>query len=307
MEVRQIRDFVAVVRCSSFAAASRDLRVSQPGLGYQVKQLEQELRVQLLQRHARGVSLTSAGRIFMNHAENILSAVEDAKIAMATIAGGQRREVAIGLSPSLAHVLGALLLNVDIMHGLKVRLHEGSSEELQNNLARGDLDLAICLNPAPAPLKTVPIYDEALYLIGPFSQETSERRDVTLAEVADFPLILGQRGHVLRRTLEDAATREGVSLKIAHELRMGSLHRSLVLRSGGYTVSAFSMFAEEIEKGLLRAWRIVEPDLTQTVNMICGAGIDPALERTVLSVMRSLASYVQRDHAALDCMAIAAE
>ncbi len=302
MDVRQIRDFVAVVRCSSFAAASRDLHVSQPGLGYQIKQLEQELQVRLLQRHARGVSLTDAGITFMDHAQTILAAINDAKLAMASLANDDRQEVSIGLSPSAAPVLGPLLLGAQARHNLKLRLREAFSAELHDAVLRGTLDFAVGL-PPPPPLKAHFLYHEPLYLIGPMG----EAADIALADAVRFPLVMGLKGHTPRQALEETAAARGLKVHVTQEVEIGSLRRALVMRENVYTVAAYSLFAEEIDKGLLGARRIIDPEIAHKVNAIHASGLPAGLVNKLVPLVRDAVALAPLGHKRVDLACVAAE
>jgi LysR family nitrogen assimilation transcriptional regulator len=306
MDVRQIRDFVAVVRCSSFAAASRDLRVSQPGLGYQVKQLEQELRVRLLQRHARGVSLTKAGEAFLDHAESILSAINTAKQAMAAIAGDDNRKMRIGLVPSLQS-LGPLLLSSHQHHPGEIQLKEAYGSELRQELIDGNLEVAICLNAGKPPLRTVPICSEPLYLIGPGTASKSMQESVTVAELAGLPLVLGCRARTPRRLLEEAASAAGIRLKVDQEVETQALLRSLVLHSDRYTVAPYGAYAEEIEKNLLSATRIVDPEIQQVVHAVYPATLPARLEKLVFGLVQAILHDASLPKGSVNLVSMAAE
>src|SRR5713101_9410217 len=77
MELRHLRYFVAVAEAGSVTvAAARKLHTSQPSLSRQIRDLEEEIGAQLLTRGARGIELTPAGRVFLDHARSVLSQVE---------------------------------------------------------------------------------------------------------------------------------------------------------------------------------------------------------------------------------------
>jgi len=306
MDVRQIRDFVAVVRCSSFAAASRDLRVSQPGLGYQVKQLEGELRVRLLQRHARGVSLTPAGEAFLNHAELILAAINSAKLAMAAIAGDDQRKIRIGLVPSLQS-LGPLLLSSPHQDAKRIQLREAYGSELRQELMDGNLDVAICLSAGKSPLRTIPICSEPLYLIGPRTAPMSGRERVSVSELAALPLVLGCRARTPRRLLDDAAAAAGIRLKVDQEVESQALLRSLVLHSDRYTVAPYGAYAEEIEKNLLFASRLVDPEIQQFVHAIYPATLPAPLEKMIYGLVQVILHDALLQPDAVNLVSMAAE
>lgn len=307
MDVRQIRDFVAVVRCSSFAAASRNLRVSQPGLGYQVKQLEEELQIQLLQRHARGVSLTPAGETFLGHAESILGAINNAKLAMAALAQDARQELKIGLMPSLIQPLGPILLAAAQQEGTKIRLAEAYADELQDGLANGSLDIAICLTAGKPPLRTLPIYNEPLYLIGPRLDIENPRQKISMAKLVGLPLVLGHRHRAPRCIIEDAAAGAGVKLTVDQEVESQSLLRSLVLHSGRHTIAPYSMFVQEIENGSLSARRIVEPEIRQSVNVIYASAASAILQGIIGKLVQFILNEVPMSRGAVNLVSLAAE
>jgi DNA-binding transcriptional LysR family regulator len=110
MELRQLRYFVAIVDHGSLSRAALVLHVAQPALTQQLRQLEDELGVQLLHRSAQGVLSTDAGKIFYEHAQAILKQVADAQAAVIQSAERPSGSVTLGLPHSISGALALPLL-----------------------------------------------------------------------------------------------------------------------------------------------------------------------------------------------------
>src|SRR5262249_2229238 len=104
MEVRHLRYFIAVAEELHFNRAAERLPVSQAPLRQQIQHLEEEVQVRLFERSKRWVRLTSAGRLFLEHARQVLIEVDGAVLAVRRTIGGERDRLSIACTPWAGYI-----------------------------------------------------------------------------------------------------------------------------------------------------------------------------------------------------------
>lgn len=148
MELRHLRYFVAVAEEESVTRAAARLHVSQPPLSRQIRDLEEELGVTLLERGANSVKLTEAGAMFLDEARAVLQRATEAVEAVKAIADGGRRSFRLGYAPSLTvELLPAALREFErLSPGMKVSLHDLSTEEMLSGLRDKSIQAALMIH-----------------------------------------------------------------------------------------------------------------------------------------------------------------
>jgi DNA-binding transcriptional LysR family regulator len=198
MELRHLRYFIAAAEEENVSRAALKLHVSQPALSRQIRDLEEELGFQLLERTAKSVRLTEAGQKFLDEARAVLQRAEEAVNAARAIAQGGSGELHVGYAPSLsARILPATLRAFQIeMPKVRARLHDLSTEEMLTGLREGKLQIAIVPRLSPAMLRGLRFQeltrDPLCLAVGP-SHPLAKRRAVTLEEAAREPLVAYSR------------------------------------------------------------------------------------------------------------------
>jgi DNA-binding transcriptional LysR family regulator len=145
MELRHLRYFVAVAELQNITRAAAKLHVSQPPLSRQIRDLEDELGVALFEHSAKALRLTEAGRAFLPEARAALQRVDDAVQTAKIVGTGERGEIHVGYAPSLAVELlpHALKYFHESSPGVRVRLHDLSTQEMLPGLVGGKLQVAL--------------------------------------------------------------------------------------------------------------------------------------------------------------------
>jgi LysR family nitrogen assimilation transcriptional regulator len=274
MTLRQLHYFLRILELKSFSKAAANLHIAQPALGLQIRKLEEELGVPLLNRHSRGVTPTEAGLILREHAQTVLRQVERAKLALVDFAGPPRGKVAVGVTPTVNMMLAASLVSRcrDEFPKVGLSLVEGMSETLMEWVENDRLDMAFSYNAdAARGLVCEPLLAEDLLLIGAAKDERRLKKALPFNDVAKLPLILPTNRHGLRQIVDEAADKRGIDLNIVMEIDSVHASKELVERGLGYTVLPMGAVFHEIEEGRLVARSINTPQLSRRMYLAYSA------------------------------------
>ena len=195
MELRHLRYFVAVAEMENVSRAALKLHVSQPALSRQIRDLEDEIGFGLLERTAKSVRLTEAGRTFLNDARTLLQQAEDAVKKARAVASAEPTELHVGYSPTpVAEILPkALRAFQRAMPSVHVRLHDWSNNAIRDGLRDGRLQLGLIVPPSKASamrdLRYEELFHERVCVAVAPQHPFARRRAIPLTEVAAEPLI----------------------------------------------------------------------------------------------------------------------
>ena len=196
MELRHLRYFVAVAEMGNVSHAATDkLHVAQPSLSRQIRDLEEAVGVSLLERTAKGVCLTDAGRAFLEEARAILKYANEAVLKARAIGGKGETELHVGDFPLVAaRIMPRLLRDYHkAMPNVQVQLHDWPVEKEIAGVRDGQLQLAIIIPPLTGDWRRQLRFEELMSLRvclavsgnHPFAQ----RKAVSLAEAARQPFV----------------------------------------------------------------------------------------------------------------------
>lgn len=165
MELRHLRYFVAVAEGENVTHAAEKLHVSQPALSRQIRDLEEELGVLLLERSAKTVRLTQAGRVFLKEAAAVLARADEAVKSVRAVAAGAQGDIHVGYAPSLTvQILPQALRKFQSeLPGVRVILHDLSTEEMVSQLRDGKLHVSLMVHPGKSKIRGLHFQELARY------------------------------------------------------------------------------------------------------------------------------------------------
>jgi len=243
MDLRHLRYFVAVAEEGSLTvAAEKRLHTAQPSLSRQMRDLEDELGCELMIRGSKGIELTAAGRVLLDHARVVLLQVEAAKVATLRAATPCKTSFVLGfLTGYEFEWLSAVMAIIrEQLPNTEVIILSQSSPDLADGLMRGKIDLAFLRHERNAPGVTFTLLrNEPLIVLMPADHRLVVRDAVRSEDIVDEILIgvPGDKSPALRAVTDAYGARLGIDLTPDHSVDNISMMVSLVAATGGIALA----------------------------------------------------------------------
>lgn len=200
MNIRDLKYLVALQQFNHFGKAAEFCCVSQPALSMQLKKLEEDLGISLIER-GRSISLTEAGKCIAERAQKLLAQIEDMKNVAQQFQDPFHGELILGIIPTFAPYLLPLIMPhfVQNFPKLKIYLVEAQTEHLLDKLKQGTIDIAFLALPIEDPdFTSMAIFEEEFLLAVPKHHPLSTYKKINESDLKENSLLLLEEGHCLR-------------------------------------------------------------------------------------------------------------
>ncbi len=270
MELRQLRYLVALDEERNFTRAAQREHIAQPAMSQQIRRLEEEVGLELVDRSTRRATMTDAGLALVARARRVLAEVEAAYVELEAIRGVQSGRVTLGVMHTMGPIDISLALAV--FHGrhpqVELTVREYSSEELADLLRVDDLDLAFLSltdRIERGGLGLQQLMSEELVVILPRDHRLADRAQLRMAELAGEEFISYREGARLRELLTSAGQHAGFEPRVKLESNESRRIRRLVERGMGVAILPHSD-AEEPGADVAVA-TLIEPTLRRDITL----------------------------------------
>lgn len=284
MNIRVLQYLVALADVRHFSRAAERCYVSQPTLSTQIRKLEDELDVQLVERHPRQVMLTPLGEEIVARARTVLGEMDAIRAIARRSRDPHSGTVRIGIFPTLApyflpHVIPAVS---GAFPRLTLRLFEEKTEDVIDMLGEGRLDAGLLALPLSEEwLESRTLFEEPFVLAVPASHPLAASAEIGLEDLADQELLLLEDGHCLRDQALEVCQLAGAQEKLDfHATSMETLRHMVAANTGITLMPTLS----------------IKPPLASTDNLVTRPFRQPGPKRTIAMVWRkssALADFLE--------------
>jgi LysR family transcriptional regulator, hydrogen peroxide-inducible genes activator len=275
MNLRALQYFVTLADLKHFSKAAEACFVSQPTLSTQIKKLEEELGIQLIERSPRNVMLTAAGEEIATRAQRVLTDIEQIRVVARRSSNPAKGSLRLGLFPTLApYLLPHIVPNLRTRYPqLHLQLAEEKTSDILDLLQRGSLDAALLALPVTGnDIEIEVLFHEPFVVALPSQHKLAGKKQIELGDLKGSELLLLEDGHCLREHALAVCALAGAHERVDfHATSMETL-RQMVAAEVGIT---------------LMPVLAVKPPIAETNNLVIRPFSGSAPFRTIALVWRS--------------------
>ena len=267
MEIKQLEYFRAIVEAGTISGAARELHMTQPPLSYQIKMMEEELKVSLFLRGTKRITLTEAGKTLYEQAEKILTLTELTKSEV--LKSSQATTLHIGMTPSTVSMMSDYLQQFARRYPqIRFDIHEGSTFTLKEQIENQQVDITTLRTPiALSGCEVKSLAKERLLAMAiPEYPLFEGKTSVSLHELMDQPLILSRR---YQKYMLSVFEKAGVTQNI--NCACEDARTALIIAEKGLGIAILpASMLKQSEK--LKAWEIKDADLATEILLVWRKG-----------------------------------